>query len=54
MIDRPTLVFTQGDPAGIGPEILLREISRRAAKLPRKSNRTPDEIIGYDEHGLPT
>lgn len=31
MSDKPTLVFTQGDPAGIGPEILLREASRRAA-----------------------
>lgn len=31
MNDLPTLVFTQGDPAGIGPEILLREMSRRVA-----------------------
>ena len=31
MSDKPTLVFTQGDPAGIGPEILLREASRRVA-----------------------
>ena len=29
MNQRPTLVFTQGDPAGIGPEILLREMTRR-------------------------
>lgn len=32
MTDKPTLVFTQGDPAGIGPEILLREASRRASE----------------------
>ena len=32
----------------------LMEISRRASKLPRKTNRTPDEIIGYDDRGLPT
>jgi len=31
----------------------LMRISRRAAQLPRKSNRTPEEIIGYDDHGLP-
>lgn len=28
-------------------------ISRRAAALPRRSGRTPDEIIGYDDRGLP-
>jgi antitoxin VapB len=28
-------------------------ISRRCAALPRRTGRTPDEIIGYDERGLP-
>ncbi|HVP03966.1 MAG TPA: type II toxin-antitoxin system VapB family antitoxin [Solirubrobacteraceae bacterium] len=31
----------------------IMEISRRAATLPVLDSRTPDEIIGYDEHGLP-
>lgn len=32
----------------------LREISRRGASLPVYNVRTPDEILGYDENGLPT
>lgn len=32
----------------------LMEISRRASKLPRLTNKTPDEILGYDDAGLPT
>lgn len=31
----------------------IMEISRRASALPRRSRRTPEDIIGYDEHGLP-
>jgi antitoxin VapB len=31
----------------------IMAISRRCAAMPRKTGRTPDEIIGYDEHGLP-
>lgn len=31
----------------------LREISRRSAALPVLDPRSPDEILGYDEHGLP-
>jgi antitoxin VapB len=31
----------------------LMEISRRAAALPRISDLTDDEILGYDEYGLP-
>lgn len=31
----------------------LDEIARRCAALPVLDTRTPDEIIGYDEHGLP-
>jgi antitoxin VapB len=31
----------------------LREIARECAALPVLDPRTPDEIIGYDEHGLP-
>lgn len=32
----------------------LEAISRRCANLPVLDDRSPDEILGYDEHGLPT
>lgn len=32
----------------------LLEIGRRCAALPDLDQRTPDEILGYDEHGLPS
>ena len=32
----------------------LNEIALRIAKLPVLDNRSADEIIGYDENGLPT
>jgi antitoxin VapB len=32
----------------------LLEIGRRCAALPDIDTRTPDEILGYDEHGLPS
>lgn len=32
----------------------ILEISRRCAALPRLDGRTPDEILGYDEDGLPS
>jgi antitoxin VapB len=31
----------------------IMAISRRSAALPRRTGRTPEEIIGYDERGLP-
>lgn len=31
----------------------LRRISDRCAKLPDHDTRTAEEIIGFDEHGLP-
>lgn len=31
----------------------LREILRRVDRLPVLDSRSPDEIIGYDENGLP-
>lgn len=31
----------------------LDEIALRCAALPVLDGRSPDEIIGYDEHGLP-
>jgi antitoxin VapB len=32
----------------------IRQIQNLVASLPRIDDRTPDEIIGYDEFGLPT
>jgi antitoxin VapB len=34
--------------------IELDAILRRVDRLPVLDSRTPDEIIGYDEHGIPT
>ncbi len=31
----------------------LREILQRVDRLPVLDSRTPDEIVGYDENGLP-
>ena len=31
----------------------LEDILRRVDQLPVVDSRTPDEILGYDEHGLP-
>ena len=36
---------------GIGVEI--RRIQERVARLPVLDRRSSDEIVGYDEHGLP-
>ena len=31
----------------------LDEIARRCARLPVRDRRTPEDILGYDENGLP-
>ena len=31
----------------------LEDVLRRVDQLPILDSRTPDEIVGYDEHGLP-
>jgi antitoxin VapB len=36
----------------LAEEIL--EIGRRCAALPDRDRRTAEEILGYDEHGLPS
>ena len=41
-----------GGPIRLRDEIMA--ISRRAAALPRRSGRTAEQIIGYDERGLPS
>ena len=38
-------------PVSLKDEIMA--ISRRSAGLVRRTGRKPDDIIGYDEHGLP-
>ncbi len=38
-------------PVSLKDEIMA--ISRRSAGLPRHTGRTPDEIVGYDGHGVP-
>lgn len=41
---------TRGD-GSLAAELVA--IGRRCAALPDLDGRTPDEILGYDEHGLP-
>jgi len=31
----------------------LDAISRHCARLPRRDDRSADEVLGYDDHGLP-
>ncbi len=38
----------------IGLKAEIMAISRRAGRLPRRTDRTPEEIISYDELGLPS
>ncbi len=42
---------TAKTPVGLKEEIMA--ISRRAGRLPRRTDESPEEIIGYDECGLP-
>ena len=39
--------------ATIRPKDLLREVRQRLSRYPVLDSRTPDEILGYDEQGLP-
>jgi antitoxin VapB len=41
-------------PAAQARRDLLDRISRHAAALPVLDERTADDILGYDEHGLPS
>ena len=40
-------------PAGARLAAEILEIGKRCAALPDLDRRPPDEILGYDEHGLP-
>jgi antitoxin VapB len=50
--DRLHRVRRPASPGSLAAELL--EIGRRCAGLPDLDTRTPDEILGYDEHGLPS
>jgi antitoxin VapB len=49
-------VFAPAKPKLSRDELIaaMREISDRFAALPVFDTRTPDEILGYDENGVPT
>ena len=51
---RERLIREQGRPHGPRVSEQLAAIGRRCAALPVLDQRTPDEILGYDEQGLPS
>jgi antitoxin VapB len=50
---RERLLREQGRPRGLSLSEQLGAIGRRCAALPVLDQRPPDEILGYDRHGLP-
>ena len=50
--DRLAQVEKSRDGSRIAAE--LDHIALHCANLPRRDRRSADQIIGYDEHGLPT
>ena len=46
-LERRTIMF----PEHVKKEIMA--ISKRAGRLPRRTAKTPEEIIDYDDRGLP-
>jgi antitoxin VapB len=50
---RERLIREQGRSRGPRVSEQLAAIGRRCAALPVLDQRTPDEILGYDEQGLP-
>lgn len=40
-------------PSPLGAIEILTDAQERLARLPVLDSRTPDEILGYDESGLP-
>lgn len=50
---RERLIRERGRVRGPRLSEQLAAIGRRCAALPVLDQRTPDEILGYDEHGLP-
>jgi hypothetical protein len=52
-IDTPSARAPRNDGAIDDLVEEIMEIGRHCAALPLRDTRSPDEIIGYDEHGLP-
>lgn len=50
---REKLLREQGRHAPVELKESLLAIGQRCANLPDKDTRSPDEILGYDETGLP-
>lgn len=50
---RERLARQQGRTQAVQLREELATIRRRCASLPVLDSRSPDEILGYDEHGLP-
>jgi antitoxin VapB len=50
---RERLVREQAKAPAMDLVTELRAIGKRVAAMSVLDSRTPDEIIGYDEHGLP-
>lgn len=50
--ERLDRIENRSQPAFLAEQ--LDEIAIRAAALPVLDRRTPEEILGYDENGLPT
>lgn len=50
---RERLQRERGRTRGRNLEAELRAIRERCSRLPVIDARTPDEILGYDDHGLP-
>ncbi|MGA3187632.1 MAG: type II toxin-antitoxin system VapB family antitoxin [Bryobacteraceae bacterium] len=46
-------MLRQPRPDPESTRIAIREIQEHIAKLPVLDSRTPDELLGYDEFGLP-
>lgn len=51
---RERLDRLQGRRAGADLDDAIAEIALRCAALPELDRRSADDILGYDEHGLPT
>ena len=52
LTERKVRLQQKRKPGGLVEELL--EIGRRLSKEPVDDPRTPDEILGYDENGLPS
>lgn len=51
---RERLLRVQGKKAPSELQEVLLKIGHRCATLPDRDIRTPEEILGYDQHGLPS